>query len=121
MSNTNTKAVARDKRRKSVRKKIHGTADRPRLAIFRSAKHIYAQVIDDDRGLTLASASTLSPELKGESFESKRDAAAAVGRLVAAKAKAAEVAQVVFDRGGFLYHGRIAALADGAREAGLEF
>lgn len=121
MSNTNAKAAARNRRRKSVRKKIHGTSVRPRLAVFRSAKHIYAQVIDDDQGVTLASASTLSPELKGESFESKRDAAAAVGRLVAEKAKAAEVGSVVFDRGGYLYHGRIAALADGAREAGLEF
>jgi len=121
MSHMNPKAAARNRRRKSVRKNIHGTAERPRLAVFRSAKHIYAQVIDDDRGITLASASTLSPELKGTSFESKRDAAAAVGKLVAEKAKAAEVGTVVFDRGGYLYHGRIAALADGAREAGLEF
>lgn len=121
MSKTNLKAAARFRRRKSVRKKIRGTSERPRLAVFRSARHIYAQVIDDLAGVTLASASTMSPELKGQSFESKKDAAAAVGKLVAEKAKAAEISTVVFDRGGFLYHGRIAALADGAREAGLEF
>src|SRR5690606_15304096 len=103
------------------RKRVHGTGERPRLAVFRSARHIYAQVIDDVTGRTVAAASTLSAELKGQEFEDKKAAAEAVGKLVAEKAKAANVTQVVFDRGGFLYHGRIAALANGARAAGLEF
>ena len=111
----------RARRRKAIRKRIEGTVERPRLAVFRSSVHIYAQVIDDSTGRTLASASTLSPELKGQSFEDKRAAAKAVGGLVASKAKEANVAKVVFDRGGFLYHGRVAALAEGAREAGLDF
>lgn len=121
MSIFDDKRASRARRKKSVRKKVRGASERPRLAVFRSARHIYAQVIDDDRGLTLAAASTLSSELKGQSFESKRDAAEAVGRLVAEKAKAADVGAVVFDRGGYLYHGRVAALAQGARDGGLEF
>ncbi len=118
---SNAKIAGRIRRRKSIRKKMHGTADRPRLAVFRSSEHIYAQVIDDVQGRTLASASTLSPELRGQEFDDKKAAANAVGKLVAEKAKAASVERVVFDRGGFLYHGRIAALADGARSGGLEF
>jgi large subunit ribosomal protein L18 len=115
------KYTQRARRRRAIRKRITGTEERPRLAVFRSARHIYAQVIDDATGRTLVSASTLSPELKGQAFDDKKSAAKAVGELVANKAKEANVAKVVFDRGGFLYHGRVAALADGARAAGLDF
>lgn len=114
--------VARSRRKQRIRKKVHGTSERPRMTVYRSAGHMYAQVIDDDAGHTLASASTLSSEL--ESFEGHRgniQAAMAVGRLIAEKALAASVVKVVFDRNGFLYHGRVKALADAAREAGLEF
>jgi large subunit ribosomal protein L18 len=113
-------AEARTKRHRRVRKKVSGTAERPRLAVFRSNKHIAAQVIDDRSGRTLAAAATTQSDLKGSATGNKQ-AAAAVGRLVAERAKAAGVTKVVFDRGGFLYHGRVAALADAAREAGLEF
>jgi large subunit ribosomal protein L18 len=115
------KHAQRLRRRKYVRKRISGTDERPRLAVFRSARHIYAQVIDDSTGRTLAAASTLSAELKDQSFEDKKAAAKAVGELVASKAKEANVSKVVFDRGGFLYHGRVAALAEGARAGGLDF
>lgn len=122
MAKTNPRTKARLRRKKSIRKKIHGTAARPRLAIFRSSNHIYAQVIDDTAGQTLAAASTLSPELKGADGHSGNKAAAQkVGNLIAEKAIAAGIKQVVFDRGGFLYHGRIKALADAARESGLDF
>ncbi|WP_334143305.1 50S ribosomal protein L18 [Rhabdothermincola sp.] len=114
------KREARIRRHRRVRKQVRGTAARPRLAVFRSNRHISAQVIDDVAGRTLAAASTLEPELRGGSTGNKA-AAAAVGRLVAERAKAAGVDKVVFDRGGFLYHGRVAAVADAAREAGLEF
>lgn len=109
-------------RQSRVRKKVLGTAERPRLCVFRSLRHIYVQVIDDHNGRTVAAASTMSPELKG-ALKSHRDkgAAQAVGKLVAEKSKAAGINRVVFDRNGFLYHGRIKALADAAREAGLEF
>lgn len=103
-----------------VRKKLVGTAERPRLNVFRSNQHIYAQVIDDVKGVTLVSASTLDPELKGANGGNV-DAAQKVGALVAKRAQEKGVKNVVFDRGGFLYHGRIKALADSAREAGLEF
>jgi large subunit ribosomal protein L18 len=103
-----------------VRKNVTGTSARPRLAVFRSNKHITAQVIDDVTGRTLAAASTIEADLR-TGATSNRGAATAVGRLVAERAKAAGVERVVFDRGGFLYHGRVAALADAAREAGLEF
>ena len=108
-------------RHRRVRKKIHGTAARPRLAVFRSNKHLSLQLIDDDAGHTLASASTGEPELRGQGGGATVDAAGRVGTLIAARAKAAGVTQVVFDRGGFLYHGRVAAVAAAAREAGLEF
>ena len=122
MAKTNPRTKARLRRKKSIRKKIHGTAQRPRLAIFRSSNHIYAQVIDDTAGRTLASASTLSPELKGiEGHTGNKAAAQKVGNLLAEKALAAGVKTVVFDRGGFLYHGRVKALADAARESGLDF
>jgi large subunit ribosomal protein L18 len=114
------KAELRSRRHYRVRKKVTGTAARPRLAVFRSNAHITAQVIDDASGRTLAAAATVEKDLKADTTGNK-SAAAAVGRLVAERAKAAGVTQVVFDRGGFLYHGRVAALADAAREAGLEF
>jgi len=103
-----------------VRKTVSGTAARPRLVVTRSARHIYAQVVDDTKGHTLASASTLDSTLRSTDGD-KSKAAAAVGALIAERAKAAGVEAVVFDRGGRKYHGRIAALADGAREAGLRF
>lgn len=116
------KNKARLKRHLRVRKKIEGTTARPRLNVFRSSKHIYAQLIDDVKGVTIVSASTMDKELReqvtnGGSVESARK----VGELVAKRAKEAGVSNVVFDRGGYLYHGRIQALADAAREAGLEF
>jgi len=102
-----------------VRKKIRGTATRPRLAVFRSNRHIYAQLIDDDTGRTLVAASSREAALRGRSLTV--DTAAAVGRLVGARATDAGIARAVFDRGGYPYHGRVRALADAAREAGLEF
>jgi large subunit ribosomal protein L18 len=113
------KRNARIRRHARVRKHVRGTAERPRLAVFRSNKHISAQVIDDYRGHTLAAASTHEASLRSGS--GNKDAAASVGRLVAERAKAAGVTKVVFDRGGFLFHGRVAAVAEGARDAGLEF
>jgi large subunit ribosomal protein L18 len=108
----------RKRRHRRVRGKVHGSAARPRLCVFRSSKGIYAQVIDDDQGVTLASASTLV--LDGASG-TKSEKAAEVGKLVAQRAREAGVSSVTFDRGGYLYHGRVKALADGAREGGLEF
>lgn len=105
-----------------VRKKVFGTPERPRLCVYRSLKHIYAQVIDDTKGITLAAASTLSPEIREEVGGRKNiEAARIVGRLIAEKALSRGIKKVVFDRGGNLYHGRIAALADAAREHGLDF
>ena len=115
-----TKAEHRLRRHRRVRKKVLGTAERPRLAVFRSNKHIYVQAIDDFAGRTLASASTMEADLRGGPTATV-DAAKRVGKLVGERAKAAGISTVVFDRGGFKYHGRIAAIADGAREAGLEF
>ena len=105
-----------------IRKKMHGTAERPRLSVYRSTAHIYAQIIDDAAGRTLAAASSLEKELKG-SIKTGADkaAAAAVGKLVAERARKAGVETVVFDRGGYLFHGRVKALADAAREGGLKF
>jgi len=115
------KAAARQKRKQRIKKQITGR-DRLRLSVFRSAKHIYAQIIDDGRGRTMAAASTLSGELKDELGGLKKvDAAKAVGKLLAAKAKAQGIDRVVFDRNGFLYHGRVKAVADSCREHGLEF
>ena len=107
------------KRRKRIRGKISGTAERPRLSIFRSNKNIYAQLIDDVAGVTLASASTLGKSVYTDS--SKVEQAAAVGKAIAEAAKAKNITKVVFDRSGYLYHGRISALADAARENGLDF
>jgi large subunit ribosomal protein L18 len=109
------------RRHRRVRKKIHGTAARPRLAVFRSNKHLSVQLIDDDAGATLASASTNEPELRSVGSGSSVDAATRLGTLIAERAKAAGIDKVVFDRGGFAYHGRIAAVASAARDAGLEF
>ncbi len=114
-----TKAEHRARRHRRVRKKVMGTAERPRLAVFRSNKHIYAQAIDDFAGKTIVSASTMEADLRSAKTATT-DAAKAVGKLVGERAKAAGITTVVFDRGGFKYHGRVAALADGAREAGLE-
>jgi large subunit ribosomal protein L18 len=111
----------RIRRHRRVRKKIHGTAARPRLAVFRSNKHLSVQVIDDDAGTTVAAASTNEADQRSAGSGSSVEAATRVGQLIAERAKAAGVDKVVFDRGGFAYHGRIAAVASAAREAGLEF
>ena len=115
------KNETRQKRHRRVRKSVAGTAERPRLNVYRSTDHIYAQVIDDAQGHTLASASTLDASLKDGKNGGNVEGAKTVGRLVAERAKAAGVSRVVFDRGGYLYHGRVKALADAAREGGLEF
>jgi large subunit ribosomal protein L18 len=120
MPTTASRAALRRKRHDRIRLRLAGDTARPRLTVFRSLTHIYAQVIDDSGHRTLAAASSLEPELRS-SEGTKSAEAAVVGRLVAERAKAAGVAAVVFDRGGFRYHGRIKALADAAREAGLEF
>ena len=116
-----TRRQGRIRRHRRVRKKVHGTAARPRLAVFRSNKHLVAQLIDDDAGRTLAAASTAEADQRAAGNGSTVDAATRIGQLVAERAKSAGVGQVVFDRGGFIYHGRIAALAAAARDAGLEF
>ena len=112
----------RASRHRRIRRVVRGSEGRPRLVVFRSVKHIYAQVVDDDRGVTVAAAGSLSPELKDTLRSGGNVAAAkAVGELIARKAKAGGVAAVVFDRGGYKYHGRVKALADAARAAGLVF
>ncbi|MEI6404510.1 MAG: 50S ribosomal protein L18 [Actinomycetes bacterium] len=116
----NKKAVARKRRHTRVRKKVSGTTARPRLVITRSARHMFAQVVDDTTSRTLAFASTMEKDVRAASGD-KSIKAREVGKLVASRAKAAGIESVVFDRGGNKYHGRIAALADGAREGGLEF
>jgi large subunit ribosomal protein L18 len=121
MAKTNPKTVARAKRLKRVRKKISGTPERPRLRVFRSAKHIYAQIIDDAAGQTLVAMSTLNRDLDLAEASGKIAKAHQVGVAIAKVAKQKGIAQVVFDRGGFLYHGRIKAVSDGAREGGLIF
>ena len=120
MTQLSTRTAARHKRHERIRLRISGTSERPRLAVFRSLSHIYAQVIDDGSGRTLAAASTAEKELRG-SKSTKSAAAAVVGRLIAERARSAGVEHVVFDRAGFRYHGRIKSLADAAREAGLDF
>jgi large subunit ribosomal protein L18 len=116
------KAVSQERRRNRVRRAVRGTADRPRLTVFRSSKHIYVQLIDDDQGKTLVAASTVSPELKGKvNYGGNIKAAEAVGDLVAQKAKSAGLSKICFDRGHYRYHGRIKALADAARKGGLDF
>ncbi len=114
--------VGRERRKLRIRRKINGTSDQPRLTVFRSAKHIYAQVVDDIAGKTLAQASTLSKTVKGNVGEAnKTDAAKLVGHAIAGILKQQGIQRVVFDRNGYLYHGRVRALADAAREAGLKF
>ena len=114
------KAVGRSRRHTRVRKKVHGTASKPRLVVTRSARHMVAQVVDDVAGVTLASASTMEADIRGADGD-KTAKAKAVGEAVGKRAKDAGIDTVVFDRGGNKYHGRVAAVADGAREAGLEF
>ncbi len=122
MSNKTSKNDARLKRQIRVRKKVQGTSDRPRLNVFRSSRHIHAQIIDDSNGVTLAAASTTSPDVKGDVvYSGNIDAAKKVGAAIAKKAIEKNITSVVFDRNGFLYHGRIKALADAARENGLSF
>lgn len=116
-----TRRESRLRRHRRVRKKIHGTAARPRLAVHRSNKHLVVQVIDDDAGVTVAAASTAEADVRAAGSGATVEAATRVGNLAAERAKAAGVSKVVFDRGGFLYHGRIAAAAAAARNAGLEF
>ena len=116
------KAVSQERRRNRVRRAIRGTAARPRLTVFRSSKHIYVQLIDDDQGKTLVAACSSSSELKGKvTYGGNIKAAEAVGLLVAEKAKSAGLSKVCFDRGQYRYHGRIKALADAARKGGLDF
>ncbi len=122
MLNKPSRETLRDIRRQRVRRKISGTAERPRLNVFRSLQNIYAQIVDDEKGATLIAVSTLAPELKGKlPSGSNASAAAAVGKLLAEKAHEAGIKQVVFDRAGYVYHGRIKALAEAARAGGLEF
>jgi large subunit ribosomal protein L18 len=117
-----SRAQMRSRRHRRVRLKLIGTSDRPRLNVFRSSTQIYAQVIDDGAGRTLAAASTLDSELQSKVKDiAKVDQAAAVGELIAKRAKKAGIKDVVFDRGGYRYHGRVRALADAARESGLKF
>jgi large subunit ribosomal protein L18 len=114
--------TARGHRKSRIRKKVEGTPDRPRLSVFRSAKHIYAQVIDDTVGTTLVTVSTLSKDLRTDAGDkAKTDAAKIIGTAIANACKSKGIAKVVFDRNGFLYHGRVKALAEAAREAGLDF
>jgi large subunit ribosomal protein L18 len=121
MSLTNPRSLARSKRKTRIRKKITGTSSRPRLSVFRSAKHMYAQIIDDTAGTTLITASSVEKSVKDQpTFDSKRALATHIGKLVAERALDKGIKQVVFDRNGFLYHGRVKALSDGAREAGLK-
>ena len=122
MFDLTNKQIRRHRRQLRVRRRLLGSVERPRLAVFRSSKHIYAQIIDDLRGHTLASASTLDADLRSALKSTGSVAAAkAVGKLLAERAMAAKIAAVVFDRGGRLYHGRIKALADASREGGLQF
>ena len=121
---TNPRREGRQRRRKSVRKRISGDSARPRLSVFRSLKHTYAQLIDDRKGITLVSASTLSDDVVkelGNGGHTKTDASKAVGKVLARLALEKGIKKVCFDRGGYLYHGRVQALADGARDGGLEF
>lgn len=120
--NSKKKREARDRRHIRVRKKVAGTTQRPRLTVYRSLRHIFAQIIDDHEGSTLVAASSMDPQFKVKKVEGKKvDMAKAVGQLLAEKAVEKQIKQVVFDRRGFRYHGRVKALAEGAREKGLEF
>ena len=116
-----TKEAARQRRKIRIRKKISGTADRPRLVVFRSNLHLYAQIVDDESGTTLVSASTLLLSKSGDAVRCNKAGGEQVGKEIARLAKEKSISRVVFDRNGYIYHGRIKAVADGAREAGLEF
>ena len=118
----NRRTELRAKRKNRIRKKILGTSQRPRLTVYRSLKHIYTQIIDDTQGVTLVSASTVEKDIReNQKFENKRAAANYIGKLIAERATAKGIKEVVFDRNGFLYHGRVKAVSEGAREAGLDF
>ena len=119
MANKNTER--RERRRRRVRAKVYGMPDRPRLNVFRSTKYIYVQLIDDEAGNTLVAASSLDADIRGLTGLKKTEEAAAVGKLLAQRAQQKQIKQVVFDRAGYRYHGRVKAVADGAREGGLEF
>jgi large subunit ribosomal protein L18 len=122
MDKAREKRLARKRRHARVRKRVYGTSERPRLNVFRSLKHIQVQVIDDTKGHTLVAASTLDAEVKPElAGKAKIDQAGVVGEVLAKRALAAGIKQVIFDRGGYRYHGRVKALAEAAREGGLEF
>jgi len=121
MARTNKKTVARQKRVRRIRKNLAGTPERPRLRVFKSNKHIYAQIIDDANGHTIASASSLDKDFSAENLKGKSALAGKVGELIAEKAKGKGVENVIFDRGGYIYHGRVKALSEGAREGGLVF
>ena len=117
------KKVARERRKKHIKKRVVGTPKRPRLVVFRSLNHIYAQLVDDFSGKTLVAASSTSKDISAEiaSAKTKTEKSKAVGKFLAESAKKKKISQVIFDRGGYLYHGRVKALAEGAREGGLEF
>lgn len=122
MVNKASRAKIRENKHRRLRHHLNGTATTPRLAVFRSNKHMYAQIIDDTKGVTLVSASTLQADVKdGLEYTDTVEAAAKVGKVIAERALSAGIKEVVFDRGGFIYHGKIQALADAAREAGLDF
>jgi large subunit ribosomal protein L18 len=122
MGIVNKRTELRAKRKVRIRKRIFGTPERPRLSVYRSLNHIYTQIIDDTQGVTLASASTVEKDVRdAQKFENKRAAANHIGKLIAERAAAKGIKSVVFDRNGFLYHGRVKAVSDGAREAGLDF
>lgn len=122
MANRSTRYISRLKRKKRIRKNMTGTSERPRLSVFRSSAHIYAQIIDDIEGNTLVSASTLEGEFTATGKKGgNREAAVTIGKMVAKRALDKGISKVVFDRNGFLYHGRVKALSDGAREVGLQF
>jgi len=122
MGSLNKRKELRLKRKKRIRKRMTGTVERPRMTVFRSAKHIYSQIIDDTQGITLVTASTTEKEIREQQkFENKTAAAVYIGQLIAERAVQKGIKSVVFDRNGFLYHGRIKAVSDGARKAGLDF
>lgn len=121
MARTNPRALARVRRKKHIRKRVRGTTERPRLCVFRSTKHIYAQIIDDETGRTIATASTVEKDVEIEGGKGNTKAAVLIGTAVSRRAQDAGLKQVVFDRNGYLYHGRVKALADAARKEGLEF
>jgi len=121
MAKTDPTVIARQKRIKRIRKNITGTMERPRLRVYKSAKHFYAQIIDDTKGHTLVSMSSLDKSISGEDIKGKCALAHKVGKLLAEKAKSAGIGKVVLDRGGYIYHGRVKAFSEGAREGGLIF